>query len=252
MEQIVLVFQKELGPHLGAQPCDAGHILVAAGRKALVLRGRRALDIRIRDYVRHLRGESDHLVVRLRRREREAREARGLEQLLDAVKEQHVVKVRRHDDHRRAMIHGRFRVLEAGVLRTGHRVTAEERNTVLLRDREARGTDGALCAAAVEHDGVRADVRSHAAEPRDGRLRVERNEHEVARGDVVLRELAVHRAAHHGKIEHAAAAVPGEHGRARFVIGLGKGAANQAQTNDSDRHFAITSRMLRTFLARSS
>ena len=30
------------------------------------------------------------------------------------------------------------------------------------------------------------------------------------------------------------------------------GAADQAQANDADRHFAITSRMLRTFLARSS
>ena len=49
------------------------------------------------------------------------------------------------------------------------------------------------------------------AEPLDGRLRVERDEHEVARGDVVLRELGVHRAAHDGEIKHAAAAVPGEH-----------------------------------------
>ena len=252
MEQIVLVFQKELGPHLGAQPRDTGHVLVAAGGKALVLRRRGALDICVRDHMRHLRGEGDHLVVRLRRREGKARKARGLEQLLDVVEEQHIVKVRRHDDHRRAMVHGRLRVLEAGILRAGHRVAAEERDAVFLCDREARGADGALRAAAVEHDGVRSDVRGHAAKPLDGRLRVERDEHKIARGDVVLRELGVHRAAHYGKIEHAAAAVPGEHGRARFVIRLGKRTADQAQANDADRHFAITSRMLRTFLARSS
>ena len=131
-------------------------------------------------------------------------------------------------------------------------MAAEERDAVRLRDRKARGTDGALRAAAVDHHGMRSDVRRHAAEPVNSRLRVERDEHEVARGDIVLRELAVDRAAHHGKIEHAAAAVIREHGRARCMIGLGKGAADQPKANDPDRHFASTSRMLRTLCARSS
>ena len=217
-----------------------------------MLRGRGALDVGIRDHVRHLGREGDHLIVRLCRRERETRKARGLEQLLDAVKEQHIVKVRRHDDHRRAVKQIRLRVLEAGKLRAGHRVAAEERDAVRLRDRKARGTDCALRAAAVDHHGMRADVRRHAAEPVNRRLRIERDEHKVARGDIVLRELAVDRAAHHGKIQHAAAAVIREHGRAGCMIGLGKGAADQPKANDTDRHFASTSRMLRTLCARSS
>ena len=77
----ILVFQKQLCPHFGGQPCHSGHILVAAGGKALVLFRRGALDVGVGRHMRQLRGEGDHLVVLLGGCDGVAPKARGREQV---------------------------------------------------------------------------------------------------------------------------------------------------------------------------
>ena len=57
------VVDHELGPHLRIEVCHAGEVAVAAGRKAVVDLGGRALNIGVGDDVRELACKGDDAVV---------------------------------------------------------------------------------------------------------------------------------------------------------------------------------------------
>ena len=111
--------------------------------------------------------------MRLRRCDGDVSKARRGQQLLHALQKRDIVKRRRHEHHRRVVVEIFPGVFEAGMVAARHRVAAEIGESVLLRDREQRLADDALCAAAVDDDGLFANVRRQPCQLRNGRLRTD-------------------------------------------------------------------------------
>ena len=149
--------------------------------------GRGALDVRVGDDVRQLRGKGDHLVVRLGGRDGKFAEASGLEQILCPLQELNVVKDRGDEHHGRAVIEIASCVFEARVVRARHRVAAEIRKAVFLCQREQRLTNDTLRAAAVDDHGLCSNKGCHFSDIADRGLRINGDEDEIARADILLR-----------------------------------------------------------------
>ncbi len=102
---------------LYVEPSHAGHILVAACRKALVRACGGTFDVGVGHHVRQLRGKGDHAVMLVRRADRDRAKAHGGKQIFDLAKQGNVIIGGGHDDHRRAREQVCPRVLDARVVR---------------------------------------------------------------------------------------------------------------------------------------
>ena len=140
-------------------------------------------------------------------------------------------------------------ILEAGVVVARHRVSAKEGEAVLLCQREGGGAHHALGAAAIDHHGVGADVGRHFAQIGDGSLGEDGDQHQIAGGDVLLRQRTADRAADLGIFQRAAIRIRSQNSVTCLGIRLGKGSADETQAYDSDGHNALASRTRRTFSA---
>ena len=101
-------------------------------------------------------------------------------------------KVRRRvsasiEHHGRAVIEIAACVFEARVVRACHRVAAEICKAIFLGQREERLTNDALRAAAVDDHGLCSNIGRHVANIIDRSLRVDGDEDEIARADILLR-----------------------------------------------------------------
>ena len=93
-------------------------LIAAAGKAAMACGARGAFDIGVRDDVRQLRGEGDHLVVHRRRWSRKCvLKPAGASSVLDAAEKLDVVVVGRHKHHGRVVEQIAGGVFEAGILR---------------------------------------------------------------------------------------------------------------------------------------
>ena len=241
-EQTVLIVQKQLRPQRRVEPGHPGHIPVAAGGKARLGERRGAFDVGVGHQMRQLGVEGDHLVVALRRGGRKVAELRGCEQLPCPAQQGDIVPVLRHQQHRRAAEQIRTGVFEAGLMGARHGMPAQEGEAVFFCQRKARRADTALDAAAVDHNGLFSKIWRKLPHCFHGCGRIDGDQDQIALGDVLLGQLAVHCAAHAGKVQHAAVAFTSQHGPAGLMICLGKRAADQPQADDPDRHPIAASR----------
>ena len=122
---------------------------------------------------------------------------------------------------------------------------------MLLGHGETGGAHHPLGAAAVDDHRAGAHEMGLFFKVGDGGGGIGRQQDQVAGGKLVIGERAVYRAAELSEFLSAGIGVKGQHLPARFVIGFGKGTADQPQAENPDYH-CTASRTERTFLARAS
>ena len=130
-------------------------------------------------------------------------------------------------------------------------MTAHKGKSVLLCHREAPGADFPLHAAAVKHQCVFGNQRGVFFQPGGAAVGVDCQQNQVALGNGLFIQLAMHRARQHGKGQHGLVSLNRVNGVPFQRIGPGKGTADQAETQNTNIH-TRTSRIFCTFRLSSS
>ena len=125
-------------------------------------------------------------------------------------------------------------VFKARVVGTGHGMAAHIGKAVLLRQREQGLADHPLGAAEVDDQGERGQIRGPLPQILHGGLGRDGQQQQVAGFDGFGIQQAVDGPAHPGEVQHDPVPVVAEDGPARLGVGLGHGAADEAQAHNAD------------------
>ena len=200
----------------------------------------------------HLGGKGDHPVVGFGGGHRQLAEARRFQSLLDPLQKRHIVALRRHQHHGRALEEVGPGVFKARVVGTGHGMAAHIGKAVLLRQGEDGLADHPLGAAEIDDQGGRRQIRGPLPQILHGGLGRDGQQQQVAGFDGFGIQQAVDGPAHPGEIQHDPVPVVAEDGPARLGVGLGHGAADEAQAHNADGAHSAASRTARAFRATSA
>ena len=179
-----LIFQKKLCPHRFVQPCNTCQILVASGRKTIVIFCCRAFHVSIGYNVCHLGCECNHRVVTVVIADCEFTEMNRRQQFLRALDGFRIIQIFWHKYHRSSVVHCLCAVCVAGKMTACHWVSADKSKAILFGDRVAGLADQLFCTTAVDHHRIFADIRCHLCQIVNAKLRIQTKQNQIAVFDI--------------------------------------------------------------------